>query len=107
MSVTFGGWVKLLSLPTSHSYDPTVGSPNYSGVRHVISSDSFGLLKGRAIVVEEGRNFAVTTGANNVDPSSHSQNPAVYSPLTTAAEEHKWTFVAAVYDAKVEKVRRG
>lgn len=32
-SVTFGGWVKIISLPSATTYDPN--SPNYSGVRHV------------------------------------------------------------------------
>ena len=100
-AVTFGGWVKILSLPSTTTYDPS--SPNYSGVRHVISSDANGLLKGRAIVVEEGRTFSVTTGSKTVDPTSHSPNLAVYSPLTAKAAPHMWTFVAAVYNAKTEK----
>ena len=43
------------------------------------------------------------TGSSTVDPTSHSPNPSVYSPLTSPAVPHKWTFVAAVYNAKIEK----
>ena len=100
--ITFGGWVKIESLPATTTYDATPSAANFAGVRHAISADVNGLLKNRAIVVEEGGNFAIVTGSSIADPSSKSANPSLFSPLVTKKlTPSKWTFVAATYDAKV------